>query len=228
MVITLFDEARDNIPPEIPVLLLKSINSAFEDYNKNVSDSSRGICSPTTRANFINDHMIFRAKVNLGGHPDVKFIKKNGRTHLLICNKFEVKLKKLNANRRPSNLITQAVFEFNNQIPANLPYQYAFDEILNPITNLIAGYQLNRLKTSIEAVFIVCPEGKSNKWEWRLDFTEEPSVKSLPPSKPNLFKPKRKAVKPKSNSHERGIKGEAITKKGRKLQSRDAYSSETN
>ncbi len=223
--VILFDEAKAIIPPDVPALLLQSINSAFEDYYSNVSDSSRGICSSTTKANFINDHMIFHARANLDGHPAVKFLKRNGRVHLLVCDKIEIKLKKLNANRRPSNLPTQAVFEFNNQLSSDTNYQLAFKDILNPITNLIAGYQLNRLKTGIEAVFMVCPEGKNNKWEWRLDFVEEPAVIPLPPSKIESFKPTKKLIKPKSNFEKRGDNGGAITERRRKIQSGDASSS---
>jgi hypothetical protein len=40
------------------------------------------------------------------------------------------------------------------------------------IANLIAGYQINRNRERV-AVYIVCPLGSHNKWEWELDFVSE-------------------------------------------------------
>ena len=204
--ISLFD-TQESIPEEIPLMLLQSIIAGFEDYQKNVTDSSKAICCPTTKANFINDHMVFHAIEKLNGHPNVRFIKRHARTHLMISERFELKLKKLNRNRRPSNILTQAVFAFHNQIPPEPPYQLEFSDMLDPITNLIAGYQQNKLKTGIEAVYIVCPKGTHNKWEWKIDFVEEFTPKTTQTFAPDIpDMPKVKTVKPKASFQKRGAR----------------------
>ncbi len=212
-------QARQTIPPEVVTLILESINEAYDDYYKHISDSSKSICSATTKANFINDHMIFHAREKLNGHPDIYFFLKNGRTHLLVCGRYELKFKKLNMSRRPSNILTGAVIDYNDQ-QINHPTQLAFPGMVNKAANLIAGYQQNKLKTGIEAVYIVCPDGSRNRWEWKLGFYEKPveKITSLPtPDRPvKTVRPKRGVRDDEATQEQRGI-----------LQSRDANVSKT-
>ena len=166
--------AEELIGPELANLILESVLAGFKDYSENVSDKSRTICSLATKASFINDHMIHHARRLMDGHPDVNFLPRNGRTHLLIRQQVEIKLKKLNNRRRSSNILTKAVWKYNNQLPLPFFPQLELPDFINLITHLIAGYQDNRLKTGVEAVYIVCPLGKVNKWEWRIDFIAPP------------------------------------------------------
>jgi len=201
------DDAKGIMTPEIARLLLESIVSGFEDYFVKVPEESRAICSATTRANFINDHMIYHASDRVKDHPDVQFIMRRGRTHLIIGEGLEVKLKKLNLNRRPSNILTQEVSNYHDQIPLKYPHpqQLEFPGMLNPIANLIAGYQLNRIKTGIQAVYVVCPQGSRNRWEWELDFIAKPAVTTQP--EPTIAPPRPKHVvakkQPAKKQHKR-------------------------
>lgn len=188
------EEVQKNISPEVAGAIAESCVTAYQDWFQEVSDKSKPICSLTTKANFINDHMVHRARVLLEGHPDINFIRRNGRYHLLIRDMIEIKLKKLNRNRRPSNVLTKAVIKYNSQLPLQLPLQYELPGVLYPITHLIAGYQANRLKTGVEAVFIVCPEGEHNKWEWRVDFEPQPTTVQVPEPMNNTPPSKRKVV----------------------------------
>ena len=169
-------EVQEIINPELAHAIARACIQAFQDWFSEVSDKARAVCCPTTKANFINDHMIHHARTLLGKHPDVRFCPRNGREHLFVKEVAEIKLKKLNHNRRPSNIPTRAALDYDEQIPLPmvLPYQSELPNVLYPITNLIAGYQANRLKTGVEAVYIVCPEGRKNKWEWRIDFEPQP------------------------------------------------------
>jgi hypothetical protein len=192
------EEAKKSISPEIAGAIVESCLAAYQDWFSEVSDKSKAICGSTTKANFINDFMVHNARVLLEDHPDVKFIRQHGRSLLLIKDIIKIKLKKLNRNRRPSNIPTRAVKRYNSQLPLELPTQYTLPGVLYPITNLIAGYQANRLKTGVEAVYIVCPDGIHNKWEWRLDFEPQPTtvqvdepIKDTPPSKPKVVVPKK-------------------------------------
>ncbi len=165
---------------------------------KDWMNRSRAICSATTKANFINDHMIFHAKDKLGHHPNVGFVRRHGRMRLLVGDRLEIKLKKLDHNRRPSNILTQAVIDFHDQ--ETQAYQFEFPDMRYPIANLIAGYQQNRMKTGIEAVYVVCPQGSRNSWEWRMEFALEPSKAvpiepTTPSAKPKIVTPKKRLAK---------------------------------
>jgi len=192
-------EAEETICPELAYLILESVNVGFKDYSDNVTEKSRAICGPSAKASFINDHMVYHARELMGKHPDVAFVSRNGRTHLLIKQRVEIKLKKLNSGRRSSNIVTDAVWKYNNQLPLPFPFQMGFPDFIDPITHLIAGYQTNRLKTGIEAVYIVCPLGKRNKWEWRIDFVAPPEpvskLDTSPSNPPEVCKVVAKKVK---------------------------------
>lgn len=187
-------KAGELIGPELAYLILESILAGFKDYSENVSDKSRTICSLATKAYFINDHMIHRARELMGNHPDVSFVSRNGRPHLLIKKQVEIKLKKLNNRRGSSNILTEAVWKYNNQLPLPFSPQLELPDFINPITHLIAGYQTNRLKTGVEAVYIVCPLGKINRWEWRIDFVAPPQPVSKPETPPSAPPETRKVA----------------------------------
>lgn len=186
--------AEELIGPELANLILESVLAGFKDYSENVSDKSRTICSLATKASFINDHMIHHARRLMDGHPDVNFLPRNGRTHLFIKQQVEIKLKKLNSRRRSSNILTGAVWKYNNQLPLPFSPQLELLDFINPITHLIAGYQSNRLKTGVEAVYIVCPLSKVNKWEWRIDFVAPPQPVTKPETTPSAPPEARKVI----------------------------------
>jgi len=188
------EEAEETIGPNLAYLILESVNGGFKDYSENVTEKSRAICGPSAKASFINDHMIYRARELMGKHPDVTFVLRNGRPHLLIKQRVEIKLKKLNGRRKAANIMTDAVWRYNSQLPLPSPFQMEFPGFVDPITHLIAGYQTNRLKTGIEAVYIVCPSGKQNRWEWRIDFIAPPEPVSKPSTPSNIPPETRKVV----------------------------------
>jgi len=191
------DNAQSIITPELGKLLLEAISAAFGDYDKKVDAQARAVCTATTRAMFVNDHMVFHARDKMKKYaPYVRFVLRRGRTHLVIGpddgSLVEVKMKKLNRNRRPSNIPTAEASDYQNQVP----YQLGLPNMPSPIANLIAGYRLNSEKTGIEAVYIVYPEGAHNKWEWKLDFAAQPAP-AAPERQLVDSSPEPKAVVPK-------------------------------
>jgi hypothetical protein len=192
------EEAEELIGPELAYLILESIQQAFKDYPDNVTEKSRAICGAAVKASFINDHMVYHAKRLMGDHPDVSFVPRNGRIHLLVKQRVEIKLKKLNTRRRASNVLTNAVWRYNNQLALPYPFQPELPGFVDSITHLIAGYQTNRLKTGIEAVYIVCPLDKLNRWEWRIDFVASPQPVSEPGTPPTVPPETRKIVAKKA------------------------------
>jgi len=197
MVISI-DEARKLITPIIEERLRSSILSAFQDYNE-LDGPLRLTLSPTTRANFINDRMCYHAYGKMSQMNGIDFIRRRGRLHLIIIGKeetLEVKFKKLDYNRRPHNIYTGESQDFMGQI------QLEFPGILHPVTNIVAGYQLNATRTGIRGIFIVCPYGSQNKWEVAIPITAvAPAtlVSSISRTKDEI-QPSQKTVVPKEKS----------------------------
>jgi hypothetical protein len=191
------DEAEDLISPSIREKLRSSIIDAFQDYN-GLDLSLRLTLSATTRANFINDRMCYHVRNKMDQISGIDFVKRRGRTHLIILgvkDALEVKFKKLDYNRRPRNVPTAEASEFLEQV------QLEFPGMLHPITNLVAGYQLNATRTGIKGIFVVCPLGSHNHWEIEIPLTAVapiPLVSTLASADQEVEPPPKKVV-PKAN-----------------------------
>ena len=219
MIISL-DQAKQIIDLPLAKLILESVLSGFKDYSDSLSDQTRAICSATTRASFINDHMIHHAREKMQGYPQVQFIKRYGRYHLLVDGQVEIKLKKLGCNRMPSNIPTNEVREYNTQIPLlipqpSIPQQLEFPNMRKTMANLIAGYQINRNRERV-AVYIVCPLGSRNRWEWELDFV--PELVAPQPTEVSL-KPKIVVAKKKQMAREQTDQRRAYAESSGTIQS---------
>lgn len=191
-------EAKELITPIIEEKLRSGIINALQDYN-DLDTSLKLTLSATTRANFINDRMCFHIRDKMGNMSGIAFIKRRGRWHLVIIGKeeaLEVKFKKLDDNRRPSNICTNESQEFMSQV------QLEFPGMLHPITNIVAGYQLNTLRTGIKGIFVVCPYGSLNKWEIDIPITAvaPATLASLISSTEHEIETLQKKVVPKESS----------------------------
>ncbi|MBI2861546.1 MAG: hypothetical protein HYX89_01875 [Chloroflexi bacterium] len=196
------ETAQTIITPDISRPLLEAIFAAYGDWDKHVSDEARATTSLTTKANFINDRMIFQAKDRLQSHSKVEFVVRHGRTHLFIGGTLEIKLKKLNRNLRPANIQTVSVTDYHNQV-VQLPLPLL--DLPDALANLIAGYQESRLRTGVEAVYIIHPKGERNSWQWRLEFDSSQVPLPTPEAPPIVTPPQVKRVKkitPKKELHE--------------------------
>jgi hypothetical protein len=196
MVISI-DEAKKLITPSIEEKLRSAIVNALQDYN-DLDVSLKLTLSATTRANFINDRMCFHIHERMGHMSGIDFVKRRGRLHLVIIGEeeaLEVKFKKLDDNRRPSNIRSHASQDFMNQV------QLEFPGMLHPITNVVAGYQLNTIRTGITGIFIVCPYGSQNKWEIEIPITAvaPATLASLISSTEHEIEPPQKKVVPKES-----------------------------
>ena len=204
--VILKDEARKLITPIIEDRLRSSIISAFQDYN-DLDGLIRLTLSATTRANFINDRMCYHARDNMSQMNGIDFVRRRGRWHLIIFGKeeiLEVKFKKLDYNRRPYNVYTSESQKFLDQVPLD-QVQLEFPGMLHPITNIVAGYQLNTTRTGIRGIFVVCPYGSQNKWEVDIPITAvAPATlaSSISTTKEEIQPPK-KTVVPRGKSVKR-------------------------
>lgn len=176
MIISL-DEAKKIITPDIAAGLAYCSQKAFSDWFSQVSEMSRGICTASVRATFVNDHMAHYAEVVFpaGNSLGVKVIKVHGRRQLLIKDKIIVKMKKFNKNMRSASIQTAAVICYNGQLTPPLNSQYSLFPVEDDITHLINGYQEDSLRIGMKP-FIACPLGRRNYWVWPLDFTMTPTA----------------------------------------------------
>lgn len=193
------NEAESLLTPDIAFKLALCTVKAFNAWLSGVKEENRAICNTTAKATYINDHMIYYARQIFDKNPDVRIITVNGRVQLLIKEKLQFKLKKLNKHLKPSAIPTRTSIHYDSQLtPPVYDEQLHFDGMVVPddIAHLIAGYQENVLKTEIQP-YIVCPNGRYNYWVMPLEFTDtaipEKAVQpQLPPDD------KQTGLKPKS------------------------------
>jgi hypothetical protein len=197
------NEAESLITPDIAIKLAYCTAMAFNSWFSGVKDEDRAICNTTAKATYINDHMIYYARQIFDKNPDVRIITVNGRVQLLIKERIQFKLKKLNKHLKPSAIPTRTAIHYDSQlIPPEYDHQLHFDGMVVPddIAHLIAGYQENVLKTDMQP-YIVCPNGRYNHWVWPLEFTDI----SIP----------QKAVSPQfpPDDKQTGLKPKSVTPK---------------
>lgn len=120
--------------------------------------------SPRTRANIIHDLMVANARSMFDGIEGICFLEFGGIFLIEIDNKIVLRFKKLNEDKRSSNIPTLQAVNFLEQL--DLPG-------IPSHTRLIVGYELNNLHTEIATVTITCPNGEKNEWYFEIE-GEEP------------------------------------------------------
>lgn len=116
-----------------------------------------------TQSSAVNDFIINAAKVAFSDVPEANWVSKHGVEILQIPfgkRIVRAKFKMLSPNRRPSNIATQSVLNFLNQLMLD-----GFE----PNVNLIAGYIYNPTRTAPSAKYLICPDGPVNRWEYPLE-----------------------------------------------------------
>lgn len=135
------------------------IIGAWKDFCK-WSPYSPHLITPRTRANIMHDFMTARARNKVNGTYGIRVHESGGLFLLIIEDKINIKFKKLNEDKRPSNIPTQQSLYFMEQMELpGIPFA----------TNLVVGYELNKLQTDISAVSIICPLGIKNDWFFDID-----------------------------------------------------------
>lgn len=140
------------------------IQGGWDDYNDSYKSEHKIIHCSSTRASIIHDHHITRASkfaLETGGVHLVDFAKMKV---IFIENRFAIRFKKFNTDKKSSNQPTQQVkeFRFQRQL-SGMPQTY----------NLEAGYILNPLETELSSISIVCPNGGGIHWDINLTETDE-------------------------------------------------------
>ena len=166
------DEALRILGPYLQ-RLAACIANAWRDFEKYISKAARAEVSPRTRAAFVNDRIQIHARREFDRDRGVAFIRgKGGLVVLAIGNSFLLRFKKLRPNLRASNIPTAQAMLFNaqKQIP----------EMPAELTNVNAGYILNRIQTQIAATYVTCPNGKRLVWDIDLASISQGEVVTMP------------------------------------------------
>jgi len=144
-----------------PILppIQSALRAAWRDLEA-LPNSILADMSARTRAGFLHDRILVHIRRSLDGEPGVTFLRGRGGLTLLAFNqRFLIRFKKLRSDLRTSNIPTQQSLAFAHQQTLDLP------GMPPRLTNLNAGYVLNRMQTAIASTHITCPAGKEVAWE---------------------------------------------------------------
>ena len=136
-------------------ILSRVITTAWEDYQAYPFDV-QAAHTPRTRASAVHDHMVSRAREAFGSVLHAQCTEYGGLFMVLLYGRIAMRFKKLDDDFRSSNIPTQQSLDFVRQ-ESDLPG-------IKSMTNLQAGYRLNRLQTDLEGVYVACPRGSYNHW----------------------------------------------------------------
>jgi len=138
------------------------VNGGYSDYVDNYDDRHRLLHNPTTKASIIHDHQVARAatyafKNSIFG---TRFLDYSKLKILLIGDKFAIRFKKLNLDKKSSNQPTKQVKDFLSQ------------ETLSgiPVThNLEAGYVVTGDESDGISIYLTCPSGHKTNPHWHVE-----------------------------------------------------------
>lgn len=186
------EEARAILDPYLEKLHT-CISTAVSTY-QTMDPHYRAILSPRSRATFISDFMKQRAFELLAQIPGLRPSFQRGQFLVYVEDKLRLRLKKLDKQKRPSNYLTRRALSFLNTNQSAL----SFEDEAPPITDVVAGYQWNEHQTSLEGIFVVCPEGRGLRWDFEVTATTvEGTVVDMPVQSEEAQRPVRR-VKPKA------------------------------
>jgi len=121
----------------------------------------RYVLAARTRAGFLNDHICQEVKFRFAGCPDASVEEARGLVLLTISNPSDhqpaltLRFKKLNRDLLSSNIQTAQQIDFARQLL--LP---GFPNV----TRLTAGYQLDRLQSAIQDLWVTCAVQSNVLW----------------------------------------------------------------
>jgi hypothetical protein len=173
--------------------LIKAKNSTEEQFNA-MPVEFNVIARRRTQSSYINDLMVINLKNYLSNIEGVNFVDSNGQTKFIYNDKYIIKVKQINKNKKISFIATQAAMDFLY----GLEYQLSLPGIDVPNTNLILGYKMNSLHTEIENLIILHPDGL-NHFSWEYEVAEVQPINmenKLETNETNTIKTKR--VTPKN------------------------------
>ena len=147
--------ARERLAPYLGKLS-ECIDLGWNDFERECSHI-RHKTSPRSRACIVHDNIVNRARKLFEEEENIILYDRNGTLMLQIEEDFLLRFKKLDEDKISKGINTQERIDFLDQELPELPG-------ICRGTNVIAGYELNRLQTDIKEITVTCPSGKQNSW----------------------------------------------------------------
>ncbi|MBX7110944.1 MAG: hypothetical protein K1X87_03740 [Dehalococcoidia bacterium] len=147
--------------------LAEVVECAWHDYEMQYRQV-RHIHRLGAQATVIHSLMVHHARRVLAGLPGVTF-RDDGQLFIVsIRDEWVIKLRKFSAGLLVANNATQYALDFVEQAPGSV-YQIELFS-LDPPTHVHVGYRLNKTKTGIRSIHVVCPNGADgNYWDYELE-----------------------------------------------------------
>ena len=137
-------------------LIHNCVRLGWDDFDEEYTAEQKMKLSPRTRANTINDLIVFRARSAFDGHLRANCLDINQMFIVAFNSGIAVRFKKLSEGFTASNIPTQQALAFAQQ--GVLPG-------ISESVNLNAGYRLDAFATKLEGVYLAYPRGrKANFW----------------------------------------------------------------
>lgn len=135
--------------------LYECISYGYSDYIE--YDSPRGhIHNETVKANLIRSYIIHRVKQLLVEDSSIRLVENNKMLLLIIADRIAVRFKRLDEHLKSKNVKTKNVIDFR---------LHKLEVEGTELISLDAGYRLNNLRSEIEEIYFVCPDGDKNRWK---------------------------------------------------------------
>jgi hypothetical protein len=134
---------------------------SWEDYQA-YPPHTKVVHNSTTRANIVHCHWSDRAARFAESTEGWELLNLMGLFVLvgkLGNTVFALRMKKVDFELRSSNVPTQQIEDFKNQVPL---------EGMPEACHLEIGYMLNASATAISGIFLICPSGKGVLWSVEL------------------------------------------------------------
>ena len=158
--------------------------AAWDDY-LGYAPMHRRLHSSTTRAGIVHDHIKQRARERFGNDPLSHVLQVNKMLVVVIDQRLVVRFKMFQPDKTSSNIPTGQVRDFRQQ--RDIPEVRKQLELIGELSNLEAGYILDRLESEILQTWLVCPSGICAN-SWRHEIKERHASAGLPrPSATPLF-----------------------------------------
>lgn len=158
-------QAEAELAPHVKTMCAV-VKSALEEYVRDYGPLRHKL-SARSQSSIINDLMVFFSKASFADNPGVSVVKKSGSFVVNFASGYVIKLKKLDKQLRAANIVTNAVFDFNNQVQAKRSIQEELPGMPPAPTNLHVGYQVVDIALTSSKVWIVCP-GSEEGWSWEI------------------------------------------------------------
>ena len=179
---------KEEAEAQLPTTLLNSfyeiVDSAWGEYERDYRET-RGNHRQGTQATVLHDLMGKHAQARLDGIQNVAVISQTQTVLVNVNDDWLIKFRKL----RKGTLTTAAnrtLFsdEFLGQHPLQLP-------LLREPTHLVVGYVLNRTKSGMQSVHVVCPMGRKRRmWDFEIlppaAAAQRPIPIAVPPTGPRV------------------------------------------